>query len=364
MTEELRNARTPFSFEEAMEELGLIRAEFIDLVRWAELAVITPIPTGTTASLFYNYQVLSSVPPTYPSIAFTSQVDYLHINSSILSKIALGGKQRLSRFELITFSSGKTFSANQLHRKIYAQAMEIAKTQTLSTWEEKKFGMEFNNIMASANCEKWFSIKKSNTIDFRPQFIAEPTWAASLDFENPKINQIEYVDVKKSDVLFFPEMIYELKKLVVALSKQQAGHIELSQIGILNKAASLYESEISKINNFRDYWDNNKDTSRLINYLSAALKRPKDRTLKNCIQVLINDEILFSDELPEIKPRKTKYPEHYSDALTRLNEAGDPEVLASMNMDLSHSERLKNSLMRLGFKDGAATHLKVIINGL
>ena len=363
MTEELRNFRAPFSFEEAMEELGLLRAEFIDFVRWADLAVITPIPTGTKVSIFYEYQLLSFVPPAYPSTEFTGQVDYLHIHKSVLSKIVLGGKHRLSKFETITISSGKTFSAKELHQQIYAQAMEIAKTQKLTRWEELKSSMKLNKLLAGENCEKWFSITKTKIIDPHLQLITEPTLVTSPDFEDPDTNQIEYIDARNSDILFFPEMIYELKDILMTFTKKPANHIELSQIEILNNAADLYKSEISKINNFRDYWNNKKDTSQMINHLNEALKRQKDRTLESCIQVLINDENLFNDVLPETKLRKTTHPEYYSDALRRLNEAGDPAMVAPADMSLSPSKRLRNTLIKLGFKPAVATHLKVIING-
>ena len=367
MTKELRNARAPFSFEEAMEELGLVRAEFIDFVRWAELAVITPIPTGTTASLFYNYQLLSPVPPAYPSIKFTGQVDYLHIDTPILSKIVLGGKHRLSRFELITLSSGQSFSANELYRTMYAQAMEVD-TQAMTAWEMKIFGMALGKLISGVNREKWFSIKKTNSIEILPPVIAEPTWVTSPNYENPETNQTEYIDIEKANALFFPEMIYELKDFVVSSSKPQVEHIELSQIESLKKAADLYKLEISKINDFRNYWNKNKDTSEMINYVKEALKDPGDRTLQSCIRVLIDDENLLADVKSEIQPRKSDYPAQYSEALRRLIEAGDSEVIALANKNSakenpSRSDRLRNTLIKIGFKPSVATHLKVIING-
>ena len=367
MTEELRNVRAPFSFEEAIEELGLIPAEFIDFVRWAKLAVIIPIPIGTTASLFYNYQLLSSVPPVCHSIKFTGQVDYLHIDTPILSKIALGGNYRLSRFELITLSSGTTFSADELYRTMSAQAMEVD-TQAMTVWEKKIFGMALDKLISGVSRERWFSIKKANSIEILPPVIADPIWVTSPNYESPETNQIEYIDIEKANVLFFPEMIYELKDIVVTSSKPQVEHTELSQIESLKKAADLYKFEISKINSFRKYWNKNKDTSEMINYVKKALKDPGDRTLQSCIRVLVDDENLLIDEKPEIQPRKYEYPERYSEALRRLIEAGDPEVIAlanknSANEDPSPSDRLRNTLIKIGFKPSVATHLKVIING-
>jgi hypothetical protein len=362
MTNKVQNIRAPLSFEEAMKELDLLPGEFIDIVRWADLAILTRVPTGTNVSLLYQYQPLSFVATAYPSIEFTGQVDYLHVDHSVLSNIAWGGRERVTRFELITFSSGQTYTADELHQKVYLQSMERAEIRPLTKWESIAFSIKQKNVIASLNCHPWFSISKSMMTNSSVQSNDEASWSPKLDYEGRESNQIECIDMSRSEVLFFSETIHELKVAFQPTTIAWAAQNPKTKIQILNDAATLYKDEISIIKDFREYWNNNKDKSRLINHLSKALDRKKDRTLEDCIRVLINDDNLYSAELATVNPRKDKYPHHYSDALMRLNEAGNSGVIISVDRDLKPSI-LEQRLLKLGFKTGATTHLKVIING-
>ncbi|MGE6384725.1 hypothetical protein ACQKEN_03490 [Pseudomonas sp. NPDC078416] len=402
MNDDLRKNRVPFSLEEALCELDLSIAEFVDFVTWGNVSTIVAIPHDRTVRMYYENENFSFNPQNYQAHEREHQAKFLRTPSVTLKSIALGGRQKISRFDATISATGKSISTDEIHESIHNCFVEYNDSPFLTTARRNERIKAFYDLYTGPRSrEKWFGITLPSPATppspFRQDlFLPSSPSALSWGMQSQRLTathsstikeletdlqqdiQMEFfwfsisdslpssergpipIWVDRTNIFFLPSQIYDLQFSLQALPCQTP---EASKdLDILNNAARLFQIDIGAIKDPERYWKENKETSKMVNYVRENIKSESADTLEYCIKVLVNDKSILVDPLPEVSI-SAEHPDIYSDTLKRLNEANIAEPPTPSRRNSSASERGER-LERFGFKTRANVNLRVVLNKL
>ncbi len=402
MNTDLKKNRMPFSLEEALRELNLSTSEFVDFVSWANISTIVAIPRDRIVRIFYENENFSFTPEYYQPHESEHQAQYLKIPSATLKTIAIGGKIEISRFDAMISTDGKSVTTEELHESIHSYFVKHSNSQSVTTFgRSKSVAALYQFHTGPEGLKKWFGItqprpalppspfqqnstqasnsselswvmqsQRLTAIATHSSTIKEPQsdlqqgsqmefflFSVSDSLSSPEKGSI-HISVDNTKILFLPAQIYDLQLSLEALPLPTQE--EPTNLDILNAAARIFHTDIVAIIDPSRYWRENKETSKIVDYIRANIKLKSIETIEYCTRVLVNDDSILVDPLPEVS-FSTAYPDTYLEALKRLNEVGAVERSAPSRTNRSATERAKR-FENYGFKPRATHHLKAVLN--
>lgn len=355
--------------------------------------------------MFYENENFSFTPEYYQAHEREHQVKYLQIPSASLETIAIGGRKEISRFDAIISTSGKSVVTEELHENIHKCFADYNHGPSLTTASRsERVKALYHLYTAPHSLEKWFGItlpRPASPPSPFQQDVLLPSSSSALSWVNQSQRltateahsstikdlqtdvqhgfQMEYflfsisdslpstdsgpipIWVDKTNILFLPSQIYALKASLQALPPTRAPK-NLTNLDVLNTAAEIFHSDRLAITDISRYWRENKDTSKIVDYIRQNIKLKGDDTLQYCTRVLIDDSSILEDPKFLISI-STVYPPSYSDALKRLNEAGAIEASDPSGANRSATQRTER-LKHFGFKTRVTHNLKAVLNKL